>query len=41
MAVITNESAVTARLAWHTSNTSASQSITIGHESYAAYQPHS
>ena len=39
-AVINNKNAATARLAWLTSNASASQSITNNHGSHAAYQPH-
>ena len=41
MAVITNESTATTRLAWLTSNASISQLITTSHGSHAAYQPHS
>ena len=41
MAVITNKSTATTRLAWFTSNAPASQLITASHGSHAVYQPHS
>ena len=41
MAVIINENAATTRLAWLTSNISASQLFTTSHESHAVYQPQS
>ena len=37
IAVITNESAATARFAWITSNALISQLITTSHRSHAAY----
>ena len=41
MAIVTNESATTTRLAWFTSNTSAIELITISNESHVVYQFHS